>query len=293
MPKSLIVFLIIFLSFTHSVNACSCESEGPFLTVAQSGDLVALVRITKYLSFREIQKQQIPMSMEAEIISIYKGTENRKTIKVWGDYGHLCRPYLSHFDSGSFYVISFFKGRDGKKGFAHPDETSNDYYISICGDYWLSAYPGTQTAAGSVSRILGSIRFGELIEFFNGNFTKALVPEDFKSLFQQALDINELQTYFHTDSDSTRKQIYFQFFGDADHDSLKKVVKFGKHVKLLSEEEIKKAGIKYYFTVADWICNYNSVRLQLEYFGEGLTISFIFRKINGAWKIESYDLTES
>ena len=42
------------------------------------------------------------MSMEVEIIEIYKGEETRKSVIVWGDIGNLCRPYLSAFKEGQY-----------------------------------------------------------------------------------------------------------------------------------------------------------------------------------------------
>ena len=55
------------------------------------------------------------MSMEVEILDIYKGTEERKSVTVWGDPGHLCRPYLSTFKEGGNYIIAF-GGAGGQPG---------------------------------------------------------------------------------------------------------------------------------------------------------------------------------
>ena len=38
--------------------------------------------------------------MTVEIIKKYKGKETRKTIKIWGDNGAECRPYISNFKIG-------------------------------------------------------------------------------------------------------------------------------------------------------------------------------------------------
>ena len=40
------------------------------------------------------------MSMEVEIMDIFKGKEIRKKITVWGDIGNLYRPYLEIFKEG-------------------------------------------------------------------------------------------------------------------------------------------------------------------------------------------------
>ena len=150
LPLRLLFTLFLFVS-AHSAIACSCGSAGEFLTVAPRSGFVALVKVTKYTSFKSIYDKQIPMSMEVEVIDVYKGVETRKTITVWGDNGWLCRPYLSQFDTGRYYVIAFHQASDGSKGYVHTNEKPTDYAISICGDYWLSADTDRQKAAGAVT----------------------------------------------------------------------------------------------------------------------------------------------
>ena len=109
--------------------------------------LVALVKVTKYLTFKEIYDSKTPMSMEVETIEVYKGKEARKSITVWGDIGNLCRPYLSQFKEGEYYVIAFDKGNYGG---GHPDEKDTDYTISICGGYWLTVDFDKSTVSGDI-----------------------------------------------------------------------------------------------------------------------------------------------
>ena len=100
--------------------------------------------------------------MEVEIVEVYKGTETRKKLVVWGDNGILCRPYLSQFDTGKYYVIAFYKASDGSKGHVHEDERPTDYAISICGDYWLKVDTDKQKAFGIVTKKQSEIRLSEL-----------------------------------------------------------------------------------------------------------------------------------
>lgn len=133
MKKILVILSILFsLSLIEKVNACSCDWIGPFLKVAKWTDLVALVKIKNYGSF----SGNIPMSMEVEVIELIKGDDTRKIIKVWGDTGILCRPYLSRFQSDSIWVLSLFKSRS-EGYFRHPDEKEGDYNISGCGEYYM------------------------------------------------------------------------------------------------------------------------------------------------------------
>lgn len=125
-----------------------------------------------------------------------------------------------------------------------------------------------------------------------GDQTDKLLPKDFKAIFQLAIDLPQLQKYYHIDTDSSRRQITFQFFGNANHEKLKEVTKFGKQVIIMSENEIKQLQIKSYFVVGDWVCGTNSVRLQLEYPIEGLIVSYMFKKKNDTWTIANFNIEE-
>lgn len=147
--KIITLFLCYFLLISTNTFACGCNSQYPFLKVATSADVVALVKIVKYITFKDINKEKTPMSMEVEVIETYKGVVTTKIITVWGDNGALCRPYLSWFVEGNYYVIAFFKGEDGKENWTHQNEKITDYTISICGEYWLNVDMKEQTAKGN------------------------------------------------------------------------------------------------------------------------------------------------
>ena len=69
--------------------------------------------------------------------------------------------------------------------------------------------------------------------------TDKLLPKDFKDIFQLAIDLHQLQQYYHIDTDTSRRQIIFQFFGYAKQDKLKGVTKFGIQAIIMTEDEIK------------------------------------------------------
>ncbi|WP_369997112.1 hypothetical protein [Winogradskyella sp.] len=276
--RTAIIILTVFLSqVPMKTYACDCESQGNFYKVSPNSDLVALVKINKYLTFKDIYDSPTPMSMEVEILEVFKGVENRETVIVWGDVGHLCRPYLNQFSVDSLYVIAFQKGEKGSE-FGHLNETENDYSISNCGEYWLKINSESNT-------IINKLR-----SFYDR--TNDLTPNDFKEIFQKALDFPELQQYYHTEFDSTRKQVIIKYFGEANHNNLIGVTKFDRQVIIRTEEEIKQDGIKHYFGLGDWVCGTNSVRMQLYYPIEGITLSLMFKKINNEWTITSNSLWE-
>lgn len=165
MIRIILLSMFCFLSAMTSAFACSCDYQGSFIKISQYTPLVALVKVSKYLSFKDIHSSstptKTPMSMEVEIIEIYKGKESRKTVTVWGDNGILCRPYLSEFKEGQYYVIAFYKAGSGRGG---TDEKDTDYSISICGAYWLKVDFDRSNATGDIDSKNGSSRTTSLSE---------------------------------------------------------------------------------------------------------------------------------
>lgn len=81
----------------------------------------------------------MPYSMTAEIIRKYKGREERKRIEVLGDDGVECRPYLSEFEVGKYYLIA-------------PNKIDNSdsiqYYFFICSTEYLEVNKEENMAFG-------------------------------------------------------------------------------------------------------------------------------------------------
>ncbi len=281
MKRLTTILTIIFLTSTSLAFACKCESQGHFLKVAPKSKLVALVKVNRYLTFNKIYDEKIPMSMEVEIIKVYQGYETRKTITVWGDNGNQCRPYLNIFNTDKYYIIAF--EQDSK-------ENASDFAISICGDYWLTADNEKEIATGPVSEKQNQITYSDLSDFFQGDKSKELSRTNFKEIYP--LDLPKLQQYLHIDTDKSIKQIIIQYFGDANHNNLTGVKKFDSQIKIMTEAEIKKRKIKSFFVLGDWVCELNTVRMQLYYVGEGLTASYMFKKVDNKWTILNSELWE-
>ena len=109
MTRHFIFITLLLTIITTESQACDCGYGGSFLKMSPNTQLISLIKVTKFLTFKDIYGEKTPMSMEVEIIETYKGIESRKTIIVWGDPGHLCRPYLSTFKEGQYYVIAFIQ----------------------------------------------------------------------------------------------------------------------------------------------------------------------------------------
>lgn len=109
--KKIIVILFLVLSSVKSF-ACTCECNWNcrFGAVSDNQEFVALVKVIEYSDFLEEKidgyEDKMPYSITVEIIKRYKGSESRKRIKIWGDNGMLCRPYIAEFEIGQYYLIA-------------------------------------------------------------------------------------------------------------------------------------------------------------------------------------------
>ena len=157
MKQVIFVFLLlIFTALSGKTLACDCDYEGGFLTVAPNTDLVAVVTVKKFLTFKDIYNEKTPMSMEVEITEVILGEEKRKTIVIWGDNGALCRPYLSIFQEGSSYVMALSQPE------IYANESNTDYIISNCGRYWLNVTTADQTVCGDIAEKTNQLTLAEL-----------------------------------------------------------------------------------------------------------------------------------
>lgn len=143
MKRGLIILLLILSS---GVMACDCGYNGPFIAMAKQSKLVVLVKVKDYPVVSEISKT--PMAMNLEVIEIFKGREKRKNIIVWGDNGHLCRPFVSQFKKDSTYVMALNKGSEK---WGQEKESKNDYSISNCGVFWLNVDLFQQKIIGDIN----------------------------------------------------------------------------------------------------------------------------------------------
>lgn len=94
---------MMLISFNSFACDCKCDGDCSFSQISSGMEFVALVKIIEYSDFLD---QKMPFSMTVEIIKKYKGTESRKRIKIWGDDGAQCRPYIAEFEIGKYYLIA-------------------------------------------------------------------------------------------------------------------------------------------------------------------------------------------
>jgi hypothetical protein len=156
--KKLYIFFTLSLISTNAFN-CSCDYIGNFLWVAPGSDLVAVVRLMEHDDYFDLtgalpepsSVYKTPLSGRFEVLDVLKGDETRSEIKVFGDIGNLCRPYMSQFEVGKYYLIALYKIEND---YTHDDhnitETTDDYQIIICGEFWLEYDQATKSVTGRV-----------------------------------------------------------------------------------------------------------------------------------------------
>ncbi|HET7854679.1 MAG TPA: hypothetical protein VFM04_09515 [Candidatus Methylomirabilis sp.] len=115
-----LLVLLAILGLPKSAFACSCMWAGPFSKVAPGKELIVLGEVMDHYK----------NSMDVKVIEVLKGTEERKSIRIWGDNGALCRPYVSHFPVGTTWLLAVFPMPEKTLG-------GREYAISVCGEFWL------------------------------------------------------------------------------------------------------------------------------------------------------------
>jgi TonB family protein len=107
--------------------ACSCVWGRPFMVVARSADVIVQAKI---LNYNQKIHDGLYSSMDIQVNDVLKGTLKTKRIRVLGDNGALCRPYVNTFPINTEWVLSL--KRDG----------AEDYSMMGCGSYWLRVKDG-------------------------------------------------------------------------------------------------------------------------------------------------------
>lgn len=83
MKKLSILLTLICLTIGQFSFACDCNSQDEFKKAAPEAEFVALVKVTKYLTYKNIYGVETPISMELEVIETYKGKEKKNYSLGW------------------------------------------------------------------------------------------------------------------------------------------------------------------------------------------------------------------
>jgi hypothetical protein len=135
---AVLALLLAVLAPTAAL-ACTCAWVGPFTKMALKADLVVLAEVRGYERH----------GMDVRVLEVLKGAVDRRVIRVWGDTGALCRPYVKAFPVGTRWILAVHRSRTPGEG---------GYAIRFCGEHWLQV-----RADQAVGRITLP-QYGEVME---------------------------------------------------------------------------------------------------------------------------------
>lgn len=123
--------LLLWAAWPSAANACSCSWDLPesfcesmwYWQPPARPDVVVLVE----------KLDSVHHGMDMKVLEVLYGYAD-DTIRVWGDPGHLCRPYAAWFAVGDTFVMAL----DSMSSGGYDYEQAGDYQINICGVYYLS-----------------------------------------------------------------------------------------------------------------------------------------------------------
>jgi hypothetical protein len=141
----LMAFLLgVYFAGTQAL-ACECPDAGPFLVVARNAPLIV----------RGVVLAHIDHGLDFEVRDVYEGREMRKTIRVWGDNGRMCRRYASELSDGTEWVLALYPAVLDEE-IRYEDEKATDYPIVSCGEFSVRVEQGpiaTRNALGLPDRV--------------------------------------------------------------------------------------------------------------------------------------------
>src|SRR6185503_18031891 len=121
--------VLCLIGLVSTAEACRCDLNGAsFEHLAKNATLVVQGIVDSQASPKG--------SIQVSVSRVLKGSLDRaaEPIRVWGDDGKLCRPYVSTFPPGTEWVFVL----DNRSFHGFPRQPGpRDYSLSICGAYWL------------------------------------------------------------------------------------------------------------------------------------------------------------
>jgi hypothetical protein len=145
-----LLLTIIGVTIWTCGRTCDCDYIGNFVKTSKWSETIFIVKVTGYGDYITLtgaapSPVSVPLTASFEIIRTLKGNSDKKEIKVFGDNGVLCRPYIDTFKKDKYYVVGLYRC-DGKEG----NETVEDFYVTGCGEFWIEYNPENKTVTGLI-----------------------------------------------------------------------------------------------------------------------------------------------
>ncbi len=99
-----LVFGFAVLLLAPTAQACSCANL-TFMPTAKRSDSVIRAKVLEY-RWDQPDRKQMPVAMIVEVKEVYKGTIKSRQVKVLGDNGITCRPFVVKFPIGTEWVFA-------------------------------------------------------------------------------------------------------------------------------------------------------------------------------------------
>jgi hypothetical protein len=153
------IFTVLFVvCMSSTVFACTCVNSRPFFDITSNADLVVIGKPISYGEVSQFSSQ--PLSADVEIQRVLKGNASLEKIRVFGDNGALCRPYVTKFPLNTTWVFALNFLATGSNG-------EPQYAISGCGEFSLKVKAG---------RVFGRIKSSQQTSAILPRFIKSVRP---------------------------------------------------------------------------------------------------------------------
>lgn len=130
MKSHLLLFgLVLGIASPTVLRACSCSWDLPQHFCESLSYWPAPSRPTTVVL--AVKLNNVAHGMDMKVVDRLYGHAN-DTIRVWGDPGHLCRPYTDGIPIGDTMVLAL-----DSLGYFYDIEQDGDYAINICGVFYL------------------------------------------------------------------------------------------------------------------------------------------------------------
>lgn len=134
-----------------SGQTCDCiRYIGNFQTTTKWAENVFIVKTKEHSYYQSVTTVNatavsVPTAATFEIVETLKGSIDKREVTVFGDKGNLCRPYIDVFKQDKYYVVALYRC-DGNE----LNETTDDFQISGCGEFWIEYNPESKTVSGRI-----------------------------------------------------------------------------------------------------------------------------------------------
>lgn len=150
MPMKRILLTIIGISIWTRGQTCDCDYIGNFLVASKNAEAIFIVKVREHGDYISLTGTvptavSVPTTAIFEIVKTLKGNSDNKAIRVFGDNGVLCRPYVDVFRKDKYYVVGLQRCDGNERS-----ETTDDFEISGCGEFWIDYNPATDMVTGRI-----------------------------------------------------------------------------------------------------------------------------------------------